>query len=242
MHSITVRFSRPVRAAAAVLSALSCWSAWGAPVPVPKGPPALPRPADLSLIGLRVDVRNLVGPQGAGTTNLTDLASKVESVNEVWAQCGIEFQIRSSGNVSAEALKVPFHPRNQDDLSKIAVALNPKPSEAIPFTVAGPWGFYDNRSGLFLMGIGWARYDATGLQHLGAMVGAEQLGNPNWKLIFAHELGHALSLPDARDDGTLMGTGNNRLTSAQCAQVRAFANTQLRGFQVPAGNGDVARL
>jgi hypothetical protein len=182
-----------------------------------------------------VDARNLTGPEGAGALTEEDLRSRVEAANPVWAKCGLRFVPVSAQNVSARALGVAYEPKSQDDLSRHAGALNPNGFDgvdAIPFTIAGPWRFYDSGTGLYLTGLGWAFTSAPGkLDRLGAMVDAQRIHQPVAGLLIAHELAHALSLPHVAESDNLMGPGGtSRLTEAQCRQAREFASTTLKGF------------
>ncbi len=183
---------------------------------------------------LRIDVRNLVGPNEAGKLTVEQLDSRVEANNLVWAQCGIRFIARARINVTAGELGIPYEPKSEEDLSKIAVALNPHGFDgAVPLTVAGPWQFYDPHVGLWLHGLGWVFTLGQKIDRIGAMVSALRIFLPTGGAIIAHELAHALSLPHVAESDNLMGPGGtNTLTLAQCRQARNFSETALADFVV----------
>lgn len=193
--------------------------------PMPPLEPALPP------LSLKVDLRNLTGPDEAGRLEESELISKLDAANRVWSQCAIQFSPRSFANVSTQALGVPYAPQSQDDLSRIASALNPDGFTAIPLTVAGKWEFHDNGSGLFLTGLGWVFTNSSGIDRIGAMISNTKLSDPSAGPIIAHELAHALSLPHTAEERNLMGkAGTNELTREQCNQARGFAQNSLRSL------------
>ena len=187
---------------------------------------------------LNLDVRNVTGPLGMGKLGAADLRAGVEAANKVWEQCSISFTALSATNVAAETLGVAYEPKSQDDLSRLAAALNPHGfGHAIPLTIAGPWNFYDKPTGLFLTGLGWVfTGPGGGIDRIGAMVGSGKIHDPIAGLIIAHELAHALSLPHVTEKDNLMGPGGTiRLTPEQCRQAREFAGTTLASFTSETG-------
>lgn len=210
-----------------VVSSLSA-SAFAAPTP-PKA--LLPLEPGLPELKLKVDFRNLMGPQNAGKLDEKDMEARLESANEVWNQCSVRFVARSVSNISSVPMGIPYTPKSQDDLGKIATALNPNGFGAIPLTVAGPWNFFDSGSGLYLNGLGWVFVNEKGLDRIGAMISANKFFDRSAGPIIAHELAHALSLPHAAEAKNLMGAaGTNDLTVEQCRQARRFAELTLREF------------
>ncbi len=209
-------------------------AAWAVPTPPDAKKDLIPLESGWPLISLYVDVRNLTGPGGTGTLPESKLASRIDEVNKIWSQCAIKFVVHSALNVSAEKLKIPYSPRSQDDLGKIAEALNPHGyHDAVPLTFAGPWNFYDSRSGLYLNGLGWVFTNNQGLDRIGAMVSATKIFIPAGGAIIAHELAHALSLPHVANPKNLMGPGGTEdLTEDQCKQARNFSEIALREFVV----------
>ncbi len=116
---------------------------------------AMPAPAEITL---RVDVRNLVGPEGTGKLDDQVMVSLIEKASMFWRPCGVRFMARSTGNVDAVANQVPYRPKNQDDLGKILAAMDPnKDHTGIPVMIAGPWDYKDASYGLYL----WGPYDAS---------------------------------------------------------------------------------
>jgi hypothetical protein len=199
--------------------------------------PAHPLPAldpNWTKISVRVDVSNLVGPGETGKIPEEDLVSKVGGINEIWSQCALEFVPRTASNISTEKLKIPYGPKSQEDLSKIAEALNPNSSfnGGIPLVVAGPWNFYDAGTGLYLSGLGWVfTGTANRVDRIGAMVDSQKFYRPRGPAIIAHELAHALSLPHIGELKNLMGPGGtDDLTRDQCLQARQFTQEKLRTF------------
>ena len=204
---------------------LSISSAEAAPVP----------PERLPLITLRLDIRNLTGPGNEGGRTEAELSRPIEGVNEIWRQCGIRFAARETVNVSAERFNIPYRPASQEDLGRIAEALNPEGfarADALPLTYAGPWRFFDGGTGVFPTGLGWVFVNADGtLNRIGAMVDATKPHGQYGAEIVGHELGHALSLPDNGISGNLMCGGSPaQLTADQCAQARSFARSALLRF------------
>ncbi|MGZ3697562.1 MAG: hypothetical protein ACXWP5_05615 [Bdellovibrionota bacterium] len=181
---------------------------------------------------IQVDIHNLVGPHAAGAVSPGQMASRLELANQIWEQCEIQFVARTRRNVSTERLKIPFEPRSQEDLSKIAEAINPRGfHRAIPLTFAGRWGFFDSGSGLFLTGLGWAFWNDTKLERIGAVVDERRIFANDAGALIAHELAHALSLPHIPGKN-LMGSGAPVLTPEQCEQARKFTETVIPDFMV----------
>jgi hypothetical protein len=215
----------------AVLTAFSLLfgaNAWAIPQPVNALADSAP------WIVLRLDVRNVTGPGDSGRLPASDLISRVQAANEVWSQCSIRFTSRSARNVSARDLGVDYEPKSQSDLSRLASALNPHGfKDAIPFTIAGPWHFYDPGTGLYLTGLGWVFTNGSGtLDRIGAMIDSQRVHLPIAGLLIAHELAHALSLPHVAERDNLMGPGGtSKLTADQCRRAREFASTTLSGFE-----------
>lgn len=205
--------------------------AWAIPTPVEKLNLASLERSWPTLI-LKIDVKNLVGPQDAGKLTNEQLKSRVDAANEVWTQCAIQFVPRVVQNIEAQALNVPYRPQSSEDLSKIAATLNPNGFEkALPFTIAGPWNFYDKTSGLYLTGLGWVFMNGPKINRIGAMVSADKAFLPKGGPIIAHELAHALSLPHTVEAQNLMGSaGTNTLTHDQCVQARKFAQSSLATY------------
>jgi hypothetical protein len=189
------------------------------------------------LIVLRVDVRNVTGPANAGELKTWEqVTSALDEVNQIWSACGIRFVSRSAENVSAEALKVPYEPKGQEDLARLESALNPAGhKDSIPVTIAGPWNFYDTLSGFWLHGLGWSFYlpAEKRILRMGAMIGSQRLAEKHGGRLLGHEIGHALSLSHTTQD-TLMKVGlemGATLSETECQQARQFSETYLAGFR-----------
>lgn len=186
---------------------------------------------NLREIRLRLDVRNVVGPNGEGKISELTLGTAVRAASMIWSQCSISFVPRAFENVSTERLGIAFFPKGQEDLGRLAAALNPKGFRgAIPFTVAGKWKFYDSQTGVYPYGLGWVFLDGSRVSRIGAMISSDRLLTEAGPLIIAHELGHALSLPEGGSANNLMGVGNSRINPDQCITARSFAEDSLREF------------
>lgn len=193
---------------------------------------AIPAPPSEQELVLRLDFKNLTGPDGEGLLTKEEMTSLLVRVNEIWSQCSVRFVTRLVENVNARSLGVPYQPKSQDDLSRIAAALNPGGFDhAIPLTVAGPWEFFDRNTGLFLHGLGWVftRADGAGIERIGAMIDARKIRWRTHGEIIAHELGHTLSLSHHPDPANVMN-GDSKLTPEQCTQARGFSLARLPGF------------
>ncbi|MCM2323261.1 MAG: hypothetical protein NDJ90_08355 [Oligoflexia bacterium] len=202
-------------------------TAWALPAP----PTALlPLDPSWTEITLRVDLRNLSealeNGQEIGKIAESQLRERLNEVNRIWSQCGLRFAPRVVANVRASSLGVPYQPQSQEDLSRLAAALNPSGFTALPVTVAGPWTFREG--GYFLTGLGWAFTRGDRIDRIGAMISATKFFDVSAAPIIAHELAHALSLPHVPEGRNLMGPGGtNELTSEQCRQARRFADAAL---------------
>jgi hypothetical protein len=194
---------------------------------------ALSEPAR-ETIQLRLNFRNVVAPDGKGRLSTRKAMPLFREINSIWKQCGIQFALTHFGNTSAKQLDLPYPPQSQADLSTIDAKMNARGfGGAIPLTIAGPWSFFDPISQVYLNGLGWVYANGTGVSKVGAMMSAKKLVAPEAGLILAHELGHALSLPEG-GDGTLMGPGTPVLSADQCEKTRAFAQAYLGEFRVRA--------
>jgi hypothetical protein len=152
----------------------------------------------------------------------------VTGLNEIWGSCGIRFRA-SQSVVRVSAGTLPFYPRTQDDLSKIASRFHPSQYRRgrVPLTLAGDWSRLEPSGGMKLHGLGWAFYSPREdeapwrIERIGAFVAREQISSEGFFKLAAHELGHALSLGHSADPSNVMA-GGDQLTAEQCAQVRTF--------------------
>ena len=203
--------------------------AWAIPAPVS---PIKKLEIDWDEFSLRLDVTNLIGENNEGYLPNEVMLQRISEVNFIWAQCSIQFYVRSVANISATALSVPYRPQSQEDLSKIAAAINPNGFDgAIPLTFAGYWGFKDSYSGFYLHGLGWVFIDGQNkIDRVGAMIGSNKFNEEYAASLISHELGHALALDHWREADNLMA-GGQKLTQKQCNDARFFAQTILADFQ-----------
>jgi hypothetical protein len=231
------RFGRLIIAAlsvTAVASAVVYSDANAAPTPV-ETPSSILKPLEKNWaeIPLRVDMRNLTSDGVEGKISEAVLQTKLEAANGVWSQCSIRFIPRKIENVNAKLLEVPYRPQSQGDLSLVHGKIAPgEDHDSIPLTVAGPWTFYDQGSGLYLHGLGWVFLNGNGKPiNIGAMIGSNLLGHPQVGSLIGHELGHALSLSHSSLGDNVMA-GGNHLTMDQCNQARGFAEQWLTALRV----------
>lgn len=214
-----------------VVAVVLSWTKAGFALPTPPEELAQPQP-EWSEIVLRVDVRNLTGPEGVGTVTDQVMLDRVADASRMWSQCAIRFEARSQANVSAVKLNIPYEPKSVNDLSTIDGALYPSGTGnngAIPLTIAGPWRFVDTGSGLMLFGLGWSFSKDSRPTSIGAMIGANRLNEPWVAELVGHEIGHALSLSHSPESDNLMA-GGKRLKPDQCKQARGYAQTVLAEF------------
>jgi hypothetical protein len=184
-------------------------------------------------ISLKLEIRNLTDVDGSGKLDEKDLRAAATSINEIWSECSIQFVLQKVRNVSAAALKVAYVPQGQEDLGKLEAALNPSGNYAsIPLTIAGPWTFYDPASGVYPFGYGWVFHDGQKLNRIHAMISSTRFKVKTSREIMAHELGHALSLPENGSGDDIMGKGVGHVSMPQCLQTRAFAISALSQFRL----------
>jgi len=226
-----VRWRASKAFAALIVVVAASPAAWA--IPIPPRVALAPLRTGWPALKIRVDVRNTTGADDTGKLTPEELRSRLVATNDVWAQCSVEFVARSSENVSAAAMDLPYEPKSQDDIQRVLAKLFPNtPTEAIPVMFAGPWNFFDPAYGVYLQGIGWYWMDGLGkVSKIGAMVATQRLFSPIGGALLAHELAHALSLPHTAEPKNLMGAaGTMDLTLPQCVQARDFAHSALKGF------------
>jgi hypothetical protein len=146
-----------------------------------------------------------------------DVAEKnFKTINSIWSQCKIGFQIDELVLKNPEAAGLPVDTADFSDLDRIRQAFNENSSFLIVTTYK-----WKRDSGLgHTPANAWTKMPGSGLY--GVIMEQKVGAFPN---IIAHELGHYLNLYHANDNAEVMNaiiySNSNVLTHEQCSTARA---------------------
>jgi hypothetical protein len=147
----------------------------------------------------------------------------VEFANQLWRECGIQFQLDQYQNIRPQEYQLSYRTRNYDELNQIRSTFA-QPGELL-VVATGAW----DRSGS--LGNSWANAwtNLPGERLYGVVLEQNVSDYPQ---ILAHELGHYLSLDHSRDARSLMypivSRYSARLSRQECRSARWAARTYWR--------------
>lgn len=144
----------------------------------------------------------------------SDAVANLTTINSIWSQCNVGFQIDQFVVVNPTDYGLVFATKNMAEFDDIRHAFQTDSTMLVATT--GKW----NRNGDITQGNAWTNYPG-GAYH-GAIVEAP---SGKYAPIIAHELGHYMYLPHVNDTSEVMNptiyTYSTGLTSAECSKARA---------------------
>lgn len=166
-------------------------------------------------------LKYVVYADSSGTPVVTQdqAISNLKSINEVWSQCGIAFQMDSFLAADPEEYRLTFNTANTSELDDIRAAF--EESSTLLVVTTGKW----NRSGTLGNTGANAWTNMPGQTYLGSILEAPVGTYPN---IIAHEIGHYLNLGHVSDQSDLMNPiiydTSKKLTTSQCSEAKSAIN------------------
>ena len=162
---------------------------------------------DSSKICLATHFVSYLDPSGTPTANAAQLATIVHTMNQIWAQCDIGFQVEKYETVDPTQFSLTYGAQAQNELDQIRTQFEQPLNELLGVTT-GPWGTAVNA---------WTAVPGDSIY--GAIMEASIVTYSNG-LIYAHEFGHYLGLAHVPDPSDLMDAiiypTSTTLTSSQC--------------------------
>lgn len=180
------------------------------------GPTCVAQDQTKICLGLKYVVYQDSGGKAVAST--TDALNDLTKMNQIWAQCGIAFQIEEFTPVDPTRSGLAFNTANIGDLDAIRNAYGE--SGRLLVVTTGAW----NRSGT----LGQTSANAWTAMPGGGPYGAIlEAAVSTYGPIYAHELGHYLNLEHVSDASDVMNpviyTTSAKLTASQCSTARSTA-------------------
>jgi hypothetical protein len=165
-------------------------------------------------------------PSGRPALPRAAAEASVRSVNRIWAQCGISFQLEQYRPVAPADYRLEFGLADMAELDDVRNAF--AEDDALLVVVTGKW----RRSGSLGESAANAWTSMPGGPPYGAILEAPVAGFAG---LVAHELGHYLGLSHERDVRDLMSsiiyTDSTRLTPGECSTARAVADADWKRME-----------
>ena len=148
---------------------------------------------------------------GKAAASEAQAATIVSTMNKVFAQCKIGFQIEKYEAVDPTAFGLAYGSQSQNELNQIRETFSTEADMLLGVTT-GPWGSGTN---------GWTNMPGSNVY--GAVMEAS-IVDYNEGLLYAHEFGHYLGLGHPGDASNLMNATiyatSTNLTTSQCAAAQ----------------------
>lgn len=152
-----------------------------------------------------------------------DAVRDVEYANQIWRDCGIQFQLEDFQSAEPGDFDLRYRTRNYEELNEIRGTFT-EPGELL-VVATGKW----DRTGS--LGNSWANAwtNLPGERIYGVVL---ERTVTNYPQILAHELGHYLSLDHKNDPSSLMnpvvGRNSVELSRQECQEARWAARSYWR--------------
>lgn len=150
----------------------------------------------------------------APTVDATTTGSDLQTINSIWSQCNIQFQIDDYAAINPSSYSLNYAPSSTNELDQIRQALND--DKTLLVVTTGTWtGSLGSGSAN-----AWTNLPGDGIYGSIFEASVGDFGN-----IYAHELGHYLNLQHVSDTSDVMTpviySTSTKLTSDQCSTARA---------------------
>ena len=149
---------------------------------------------------------------GAPTADTTEAATIIHTMNQLFAQCSIGFQIEKYEAISPTQYNLDYGAQSQNQLNQIRQTFD-LPSNQLLAVTTGPWGTSVNA---------WTNMPGEGVY--GAIMEAS-IVNYGKGIIYAHEFGHYLGLDHVSNSANLMNpiiyTTSTQLSASQCQAAQS---------------------
>lgn len=173
------------------------------------------RTADPSHVCLGTKWVSYKDSNGAAVLTEDQALSNLETMNQIWSQCNLGFQIEEYDQVDPARYNFAFGSEAENQLDQIRNQFNN--GHTLLSVTTGPWNDVKNA---------WTAM--PGSPPYGAVMEASIVDYGNG-IIYAHEFGHYLGLDHVPDPSDLMDaiiyTNSRKLTQSQCDSARQTAQT-----------------
>jgi hypothetical protein len=154
-------------------------------------------------------------PEGQAAESDHEVSDTIRGVNEIWRECGIEFQVDDFRPVNPAQFALHYRTANYSELDQIRKVFRSR--DALLVVVTGPW----DRAGSLGNTHANAWTNLPGEALYGSILEKGVGKAPN---LLAHELGHYLSLDHVEEAGDVMSPilypRSRELTRGQCRSAR----------------------